>query len=83
MTDEVQSTAAPSAQPTSEQLNDLRARVLAGQEVSVDEYRILITSLRAQRSGDLERGNAAKRAGAPKSLTPKAKVELPSLFDDL
>lgn len=70
-------------QLTTDQLNDLRQRVLAGQEVSVDEYHTLILSLRAQRSGDLERANASKKAGAPKSLTPKAKVALPDIFNDL
>lgn len=68
---------------TPEQLNDLRARVLAGQEVSVDEYRTLILSLRAQRAGDIEKANASKPAGKAKSLTPKKEVTLPDILGDL
>lgn len=88
MTDTVQvpsestsTSTSPTATP--EQLNDLRQRVLAGQDVSVEEYRILLSSLRAVRSGDIERGNTTKRAGTAKALTPKATVALPSIFDDL
>lgn len=67
---------------TPEQLNDLRARVLAGQDVSVDEYRTLIISLRAQRSGDIEKA-ATKSPTAKRALTPKAPVELPDFLSDL
>lgn len=67
---------------THEQLNDLRQRVLAGQDVSVEEYAALIQSLRQRRSGDVERAQekaATKRA--PKASKPE--VELPDLLKDL
>lgn len=67
---------------TPEQLNDLRARVLAGQDVSVDEYRTLIMSLRQQRSGDIERAQV-KSPTAKRALTPKVAVELPDILKDL
>ncbi len=67
---------------TPEQLNDLRQRVLAGQEVSVDEYRTLIMSLRAQRSGDIEKA-ATKTPTAKRALTPKTPVALPDILSDL
>lgn len=67
---------------TPEQLNDLRQRVLAGQDVAVDEYRTLIMSLRQQRSGDIEKA-ATRTPTAKRALTPKTPVELPDIFDDL
>ena len=65
-----------------ETINDLRQRVLAGQEVSVDEYRTLITSLRAQRSGDISSAES-RSPTAKRALTPKAPVVLPDFLSDL
>jgi hypothetical protein len=65
---------------THEQLNDLRQRVLAGQDVSIEEYAAIIQSLRARRTGDVEAA-VAKKASRTKS--PKADVELPDLLKDL
>lgn len=65
---------------THEQLNDLRQRVLAGQDVSVEEYAALIQSLRARRSGDVEK-SAEKKAAAGRA--PKPVVELPDALKDL
>lgn len=60
---------------THEQLNDLRQRVLAGQDVSVEEYAALIQSLRSRRAGDVEKAATKKPA--------KPVVELPDLLKDL
>jgi hypothetical protein len=64
-----------------DQLNDLRQRVLAGQDVSVEEYHILISSLRQRRSGDVTASAEKKAAHATKSAKPT--VELPDIFSDL
>lgn len=61
---------------THEQLNDLRQRVLAGQDVSVEEYAALIQSLRSRRAGDVEKAATAKKSAKPV-------VELPDLLKDL
>ena len=61
-------------------LNDLRARVLAGQDVSVEEYRALIQAKRSQRTGDVTAA-ATKKAAA--GTAPKPQVELPDSLKDL
>jgi hypothetical protein len=63
-----------------EQLNDLRQKVLAGQDVSVEEYAAIITSLRQKRTGDVAAAHEAKVKKTPTSKTP---VELPEIFNDL
>lgn len=55
----------PSIMVTPEQLNDLRQRVLAGEEFPAEEYRKIIAAYRANRLG-------AVSAAAPKA---KAKAE--------
>ena len=50
---------------TPEQINDLRKRVLAGEDVSPDEYREIIQAYRAQRLG-------AVTASAPKTVARAA-----------
>lgn len=69
---------------THEALNDLRARVLAGEDVSVEEYAELINTQRIIRAGAVTDA-AAKKAATPakKSSTPKAPVDLPDLLKDL
>jgi hypothetical protein len=70
---------------THEALNDLRSRVLAGQDVSVEEYALLIASLRERRSGDVAASAAKKAASSTSTSTkaPKTPVELPDLLKDL
>jgi hypothetical protein len=66
-----------------EKMNDLRSRVLAGQDVSVEEYAALIASLRERRSGDVV-ASAAKKAAATKApKADKPTVTLPDLLKDL
>lgn len=68
---------------THEALNDLRSRVLAGQDVSVEEYAALIASLRERRSGDVT-ASAVKKAAATKApKADKPTVILPDLLKDL
>jgi hypothetical protein len=69
---------------TPEQLNDLRQRVLAGQDVSIEEYALLIQSLRARRSGEVT-ASAERKAAASKSPAKPAKapVALPDILADL
>jgi hypothetical protein len=65
---------------THEALNDLRSRVLAGEDVSVEEYTTLISSLRQKRTGDVVAA-AVKKSAATKPTKPQ--VELPDLLKDL
>lgn len=65
---------------TPERLNDLRKRVLAGDDVSVDEYRELIAALRQKRSGDLADASAS---GRPRKMTPRSKAILPDILQDI
>ena len=51
--------------PTAEQLNDLRARVLAGEEFKAEEYSRIIAAYRAHRMG-------AVAAAAPKAKAKAA-----------
>lgn len=63
-----------------EALNDLRRRVLAGEDVPVEEYAALIQSLRARRAGDVA-ASAEKKSSKKKSSSPA--VELPDILKDL
>lgn len=69
---------------THEALNDLRARVLAGEDVTVEEYAELINTQRIIRSGAVVAA-AARKAANPKksSSSTKAPVELPDALKDL
>lgn len=64
-----------------ERLNDLRQRVLAGEDVSVDEYREIIQSLRNKRMGDLQESSAKKTAKAKDTAKPA--VDLDTLLGGL
>ncbi len=64
-----------------ERLNDLRQRVLAGEDVSLEEYREIIQSLRAKRTGDLVDSAAKKAAKAKDSAKPP--VDLDTLLGGL
>ena len=55
----------PPTLPTAEQLNDLRARVLAGEEFKAEEYSRIIAAYRAHRMG-------AVAAAAPKTKAKAA-----------
>lgn len=69
---------------THEALNDLRARVLAGEDVSVEEYAELINTQRVIRAGAVTDAAAKKAANPKKSSAPsKAPVDLPDLLKDL
>jgi hypothetical protein len=59
--------------PTADQLNDLRRKILAGEEVSQDELRASITSLVGERI-------EAHKADQPKAKTPSVKVDLTDLL---
>lgn len=65
---------------THEQLNDLRQRVLAGQDVPVEDYAALIQSLRQRRTGEVA-ASAARNPAAKKSAKPE--VTLPDCLSDL
>lgn len=70
---------------THEALNDLRARVLAGEDVSVEEYAELINTQRIIRAGAVTDA-AAKKAATPakkSTASSKAPVDLPDLLKDL
>lgn len=64
-----------------ERLNDLRQRVLAGEAVSMDEYREIIQSLRNKRMGDLQESSAKKAAKAKDPAKPA--VDLDTLLGGL
>lgn len=69
----------PPTLPTAEELNDLRQRVIAGEEFSPDEYRRIIQAYRANRQ-------VAGAAAAPKAkakaaaATKAAPVDLNALL---
>jgi len=65
----------------SERLNDLRQKVLAGEEVSLDEYKEIIQSLRSKRTGDLVDSAAKKATKAKAEKTPP--VDLDTLLGGL
>lgn len=72
MSEQVNTPSIPLATP--EELNDLRARVLAGEEFPADEYRRIIQSYRAHRSGAI--AAAAPKAKA-KAASTKAAAAVP------
>ena len=59
---------------TPEQINYLRKRVLAGEDVSPDEYREIIQAYRAQRLG-------AVTASAPKTIARAASAKSAAPID--
>jgi hypothetical protein len=70
-----ETTTAPLPLPTAEELNDLRKRVLAGEEFSSEEYSRIISAYRAHRMGAVSAAApkakakaAAKAASAPADL---------------
>jgi hypothetical protein len=58
-----------------QQLHDLRYRILKGEEVTPDEVGLAVRSLQ------LSRNNAGKRGVAKKTTAKKAKAPVPSLDD--
>ena len=64
---------------TAEEINDLRKRILNGEEVSADEYREIIRSYRAQRLGAVTASAPATKARAA-SKAANAPVDLSSLM---
>jgi len=67
----------------SERLNDLRQKVLAGEDVSLDEYKEIIQSLRSKRMGDLVDSAAKKATKASATKTKSPPVDLDSLLGGL
>ena len=67
---------------TAEQLNDLRQRVLAGEEFSAEEYRKIIRSYRASRETAVEKAapKVQARAAAKEKAAP---VDLQVLLGNL
>ncbi len=61
--------------PTAEQLNDLRRKILAGEEPSRDELRAAITALTGERIAAHAQEKPAKAAKAP-----AVKVDLDDLL---
>jgi len=59
--------------PTADQLNDLRRKILADEEVTQDELRAAITALTEERI-------AAHKADQPKPKTPSVTVDLGDLL---
>jgi len=68
---------------THEALNDLRSRVLNGEDVSVEEYAQLIAAQRAIRAGAVTSAAERKAATAKPTKAPKTPVELPDILKDL
>ena len=62
-----------------ERLNDLRQRVLAGEDVTIEEYTEIIQSLRAKRNGDLV-ASAEKKAATKAKAAP---IDLDALLGGL
>lgn len=72
----------PPPLPTAEQLNDLRARVLAGEEFNAAEYSRIIAAYRAHRMGAV--AAAAPKAKAKAASSAKAApVDLNTLLGGL
>ena len=67
---------------TLEELNDLRARVLAGEVFPADEYREILKSYRALRGGAVAAA-APKAVAKAKSAAAAAPVDLGNLFSQL
>jgi len=59
--------------PTADQLNDLRRKILADEEVTQDQLRTAIASLTKERI-------EAHKAEQPKAKTPSVKVDLTDLL---
>ena len=64
---------------TAEEINDLRKRILNGEDVSADEYREIIRSYRAQRLGAVTASAPAAKAKAA-SGKASAPVDLSTLM---
>jgi hypothetical protein len=68
--------------PVADRLNDLRSRVLAGEKISTEEYRLVIESLRSKRTGDLEKASEkpTARGVAKQAKTAKETKSLAELL---
>lgn len=75
-------TAAPVRLATVEELNDLRKRVLAGEEFPAEEYRKIIAAYRANRLGEIAAAapKVKARTEAGKKAAP---VDLSTLLGDI
>lgn len=67
----------------SDNLNDLRQRVLAGENIPPEEYAEIIASLRAKRLGDVTISSEKKASAAKAKKPAAAPVDLDSLFRDV
>lgn len=65
-----------------EELNDLRQRVLAGEQFPAEEYKRIIQSYRAQRLGAVTAG-AEKTKAKAEAKTKAAPADLSTLFASL
>lgn len=68
--------------PTAEELNDLRQRVLAGEEFPPDEYRKIIQAYRANRAAGVQAA-APKTKAKAEAKAAAAPVDLNALLGDL
>ena len=68
---------------THEALNDLRSRVLNGEDVSVEEYAALIAAQRAIRAGAVTSAAEKKAATTKAPKATKAPVDLPDILKDI
>lgn len=81
MTDQTTTTPSPVLK-TAEELNDLRARVLAGEEFSSEEYSEIIRAYRANRMSAVS-ASASKTRAAAASAAKKAPQDLGELMKGL
>lgn len=82
MSDPTTQAVTPPALATAEELNDLRKRVLSGEEFPAEEYRKIIQAYRANRLGTVTA--AAPKAKAKAAATAKATPQdLASLMGSL
>lgn len=72
----------PPSLPTAEQLNDLRARVLAGEEFNAAEYSRIIAAYRSHRMGAVAAAAPKAKAKAA-SKSAAAPVDLNTLLGGL
>jgi len=65
------------------QINDLRSRVLRGEKISTEEYRLVLASLRTARAEDIAKAVEKKEKAlekASKEKEPKVDIDLNALF---
>lgn len=72
----------PISLPTAEELNDLRKRVLAGEDFPAEEYRKIIQAYRANRLGAVA-ASAPKTKARAAATTKAAPQDLATLMQNL